>query len=90
LYPEKMIELSDAGRAALLGQAATLAREFHLADEGVWLCAALSLLLGHGFYEDPQHSWVGAVLNTADESNRVSALTEASALHLRRWFEEET
>jgi hypothetical protein len=90
LYPEKMRELSDAMRATLVSQAATLARECRLDDRGVWPCAALSLLLGHGFYSDPQHPWAAAVLNRADESGRVSALAAASALHLRRWFDEET
>jgi len=90
LYPEKMLELSGAMRAALLSQAASLARQFNLDDRGVWVFAALSLLLGHRFYDDPQHCWVGDVLNTADDSHRVSALTETAALHLHRWFEEET
>jgi hypothetical protein len=90
LYPEKMRELSDAARAALLGHAATLARTCRLDDGGMWLCAALSLLLGHGFYDDPQHQWAAAVLNKADESTRVSALADAAAVHLPRWFEEET
>ena len=90
LYPEKMIELSSAMQTALLEHAARLAREFHLAAGGAWFCAALSLFLGHGFHDDPQHSWARVALTNAEPSNRASALAAASASHLRMWFEEET
>jgi hypothetical protein len=90
IYPEKHCELNEAQLRHLVEQGYECVRTYGLdAPQGVFLCAGLSFLLGHGFAKDPQFRWAADVLNDpgiSDPAQRVTAMKEASVLHLSRWL----
>lgn len=90
MYPEKLNELSEEQfqKVAQLSYESVRAHALE-SRQGVVLFAALALLLGHRFVDDPQFYWTTEVLNNPkllDPVQRVAALKDASVLRLRRWL----
>lgn len=88
-FPVRCAQIGDTAVLSIVRRAFKSAERYGINNpRGVALCAALSLILGAGFDNDPQLPWVSRALSSepADAISRTKRLQHDALECLRQWW----